>query len=954
MNRIPFLLALVWASLCAGADIRHVLFDFESGIEGWWGNPWGGGTCEVAASAEAKYGSGALRCTYRDVEKGANAVGPDLAADAPWRAQPWGGFSLWLRGDGSPAKLHIAIETTQDRSPDQPGGATFSVDVPLKDASWHRLEFSFSRLWNREKLRLDPARIRRFIFGATGSHDILLDQIGLEAPGRDCWAETRTQGPREGPGRLLSPPAWTQVGTEHLAVSLDLTPLRPEHDVLVAVACRLAEGVLEHRVTLTPGAVRTAEWSHGFSLSLTADEPALATVLIESPPGTRVASWEQSFVVHGPDPEAVVPPLPIYPVPKRIRRDEGVFRFAAVTRVRTEGVEARDVERTVGLFGREMASYYGRRVALSADGPAEMLCAVAPGTLDGGPERYELDVTPAQIRVRAQGPEGLYYALQSLLAAVDAETRSPREAVAPCLSITDWPSFPFRGVSVSNPTNRWGHPNDAGYPVEDFCDFLYRTVARQKLNKVVFIVPEGMRFESHPELASPNAWSKNELRRLVAFAEEHYIELIPLVTVLGHANWFTIKHPELIEPGNQHNIACVRMPETNRLIADVIAEVIEVFRPRTFHLGMDECWWRTLDKPPEERCPRCGEDWPDIVAGQATFFHDLLARQGIRAMMWGDMLLPEHNGGAPYHTARALPRIPRDMIVTNWSAGLAPDSSKRFRDAGLTVVRANSQGVPRAEAPYVIGNMMGLWSKVPWLTDTYHKTAAVYSYLAIPQAAEFSWNVDPSPGARGMQRDMLRERADSVLRRMALRSSPHAGAEQTPIPLARAVNEKVEGLGALPLGALHAARIRFETLDRVVFAEEVPTQIPVAARAAEVNVLVGCHLPAEAYDAFTERFRRKESMGGVDVGSVVFTYADGTSESLPLLYGASVLPWDRDLAPPYLYGAVGSVSVPGDAPEASVYVVQWVNPRPEETIVSMSLRTSGTEARPFLLAATRR
>jgi len=63
----PVLAALAFPLLATAqsAPAGLVLFDFESGIQEWWGNPWGGGECKVAPSADAKFGHGALACTYR-------------------------------------------------------------------------------------------------------------------------------------------------------------------------------------------------------------------------------------------------------------------------------------------------------------------------------------------------------------------------------------------------------------------------------------------------------------------------------------------------------------------------------------------------------------------------------------------------------------------------------------------------------------------------------------------------------------------------------------------------------------------------------------------------------------------------------------------------------------------------------------------------------------------------
>jgi hypothetical protein len=271
------------------------------------------------------------------------------------------------------------------------------------------------------------------------------------------------------------------------------------------------------------------------------------------------------------------------------------------------------------------------------------------------------------------------------------------------------------------------------------------------------------------------------------------------------------------------------------------------------------------------------------------------------------------------------------------------------------VVRANSFGVPRAEASYVGGNLMGLWSKTPWLTDTYYTTAPVYSFLSLPQAAEFSWNVDPRLDGRALSRELLDERADSVMRRIALRPSPRVGAETTPIGLGALATAAPEGLAALPDGTVEVARVRFVLGDRVLApAPDRPATVPVNAHAAEVDLLVACGLPTDKYESFVLRFRQQDSVRGVLIGAVEFSLADGSTETLELRYAHNVLPWDRTLAASYLYGALGSLSTTGDAPRASAYAVQWVNPRPEVGIERLSLRSAGTEAIPMLIAATRR
>ncbi len=976
-----------------------ILFDFEGGIQEWWANPWGGGECEVAPATDAKFGSGALTCTYRDVERGANAVSPFFAEDATWRHQPWGGISLWLKGDGSPAKVRIALETSQE------GSTGFSVNPPLEDTSWHRLYVPFRTFWSREKLRVDPSKLRRVIIGCSGTHEFRLDQIALEPPGRPVLTDPL---PSVQPGPMndaLPPPVLMALEDGRFEARLDLSGAHDRGDLVARASMTVAGGEKSQTEAKLRAADTTArEVSLVLSPAVGRDAAAALTVEVAEADGASLAAWGYSLPVFTPAIEPGPPPIAIYPVPKDLKKLEGRLRFRDRVRVAAVGLADEDVERTVGMFAREMQGYYGREIVTGSDAPeADVVAALLrsaqplpegflPKTMTGridelGEEGYLLRVTADRAVVAALSPRGVYYGLQSLLAAIDDVTVVPAEAAAPCCEIVDYPSLAFRGVSIPNPTARWAHPNDAWIDVRFFNDYVFRGMARQKLNKLVFIIGEGMEFDSHPELRAPQAWSKDELRALIDFARDNYIEVIPLVTVLGHANWFAIRHPELKEPGHDPNIACVRLPETNQLIADVFDEVIELFQPKTFHIGMDECWWKTLSLPEEERCPRCTGHWADIVAEQAAFFRNYLAERGIRAMMWGDMLLPEHNGGAPYHAARALERIPKDMMIANWSWSLAPDSSKRFRDVGLDVVQSNSRGVSRDQRPYLVGNLQGIWSKTSWLTDTYYKGSVNYSYLSLPQSAEFSWNIDPRLSAeRGFDWSMLDERAESILRRMSQKPSPLASGEQTPIDLSSACNISTHGadppsperwfgmppgrdLSQLPRGDVTVGRTRFyrpepdeeDAFDAIALTEDgQEVSIPVGQPAAEIRLLVTCHVPEDQREAFITQFHRKEAIRGVPIGTATFELADGTTDELPLLYAYNVLPWDRQESPPYLFGSLGALAVPlagepaeeAPPPTARVFVLQWVNPKVGENVERVTLRKTRTEAEVVVLAVT--
>ncbi len=598
-------------------------------------------------------------------------------------------------------------------------------------------------------------------------------------------------------------------------------------------------------------------------------------------------------------------------------------------------------------------------------------------------EGYLLEVTSKGVVIAGKSARGVFYGVQTFLQAVGLSTPTGGRPSCPSLSVADWPDLPVRAVTMSLPCDRWGHPNDAPFEPREFVEYLDRTLVRHKMNTLVLIVGQGVKLDSHPELAGPAAWSKEQLRQVLRFARERYLDVVPLQTILGHANWFTLHYKDLWEDGDYH-IACVSHPQTQQILTDVITEIADLFQPRRFHLGMDEAWWKTLDVPEEKRCKLCaGKPKSEIFAAQAIRYHDLLKARGIESMAWGDMLLPEHNGGTPYDTAKALERLPRDLILCNWSTSLAPLGSKRFRDAGFRVIQSNSAGVNRQQAEWLVGNMMGCWSKSPWVSESIGQGTQGFGYLPVLQSAERGWNTDTD-----LQRDSwalgpaFLDASAAARALLARPAAPNAVGPTRAVALGAAANLSTTageppspaqwfGLGAdesladLPRGEISVGGMPF-TLSgagrpNAVAFEAEPVVLPLRARVGALAVLAGCHLLEERRTAFLDRFKQKDAIRGVLVGSVRVCYGDGTTESLNLRYGVNVLSWKaRDKVQPACYGSAGALllSTAGQqrrdprARDAALYALQWANPHPEREVEKVEFLAAGTEAVPFVAALT--
>ena len=712
--------------------------------------------------------------------------------------------------------------------------------------------------------------------------------------------------------------------------------------------------------------------------------------------GEVVAYAAGRFKVFPPEEPRPKPWLALLPQPKELRPGQGRFFLPSETHIDTVDVPPEEVGNLTGALVEPLRKCYGLGWGPGTEGAVTLVLAEKPEQVRAHfpgdrsaafaalpAEGYLLEVTERGVAIAGKSARGVFYGIQTFLQAVGLATPVGQRPACPALSVRDFPTLGVRAVSMPFPNCRWGHPNDPPFEPERFKEYLERTLVRHKLNTLVLIVNQAIRLDSRPELAAPQAWSKAQVRDVLKFARRRYLEVVPLVTILGHAQWFTLNYKDLWEEGD-HLIACVSHPKTQQILTDVVTEVAELFQPRRFHLGMDEAWWRTLDVPEQERCKLCaGKPKSEIFASQLLRYHSLLKARGIETMIWADMLLTEHNGGPPYHTARALEALPRDVILCNWSTGVVPLSSKRFQQMRFRVIQSNSAGINREQADWVIGNMMGCWSKAPWLALT-TTDVQEFSYLPVLQSAERAWNPDADlqRDAWALSREFVDGRASEALALVARSPAPMAAGPAQPVSLADVVNLSTraarpaapgawfglapgESLVNLPARKVTVGGLPFTLLpatraNAVAFGAQ-PVSIPVKGKKGALAFLYGCHLPDELRGTFLDRFKQKEAILGVPIGALRVSYADGTAATIELRYGLNVLAWKfGEKLLPYCYGATGSLAASTAdmqardprGRDAFFFACDWGNPHPNKEIESIELISTGTEATPFLLAMT--
>ena len=392
-------------------------------------------------------------------------------------------------------------------------------------------------------------------------------------------------------------------------------------------------------------------------------------------------------------------------------------------------------------------------------------------------EAYEISISGSGTTIQAQTAEGEFRARQTLrkLALTDSSRL--------CCTIFDYPRYEHRGLMLDESRSFKG---------KEFTKKQINAMALLGLNSLHLHLTDaaGWRIEikSHPELTQKAAWrlgytyaewekrgypfasedapdayggyyTQDDLREIVAYAAERYIQVIPEIEMPGHSMEVNRTYPELAcvdAFGHRHNFSwdlCPGNEGTFKLLEDILSEVIDIFPCKYVHIGGDEAVmkdWRS--------CVNCKkrmekEGYSDVSQLQGYLVRRMasyLKSRGRTAVGWDEVL---ETG------------VPSDVVVMSWrgtaggekaaAAGhkviMAPNSHCYF-DYYQDLIRKEPLAVGEltslhwvytfdpGDDPAVLGLQANLWcEKIP--------TAAHAEYMLYPRLfaiAEIGW----SPASR--------------------------------------------------------------------------------------------------------------------------------------------------------------------------------------------------------------
>jgi len=155
--------------------------------------------------------------------------------------------------------------------------------------------------------------------------------------------------------------------------------------------------------------------------------------------------------------------------------------------------------------------------------------------LDIPDQGYLLNITEQKITIEAKDEAGLFYGFTTLDQI--AEDASLQGVNLPIAQIKDYPELTYRSI-------HWDvkHHLDK----EAYYYSLIDEMSRQKINGVILEIEDKLKYQIHPKIGSPEAFSINQWLAISQYANERHINISPLVQGLGHAS-FILKHPTYFE-----------------------------------------------------------------------------------------------------------------------------------------------------------------------------------------------------------------------------------------------------------------------------------------------------------------------------------------------------------------------------------------------------------------------
>lgn len=495
------------------------------------------------------------------------------------------------------------------------------------------------------------------------------------------------------------------------------------------------------------------------------------------------------------------PKFDITPTPLNIVSLDGSFTLSPKTCIFSNDKE---VQKVINYFGTKIKRSTGYDIVMAPKTNQDIITLKIVPNLTVNNEGYKLKVTNKHVQIEAKTPQGLFYGMQTLMQLLPPEIESPtiiknKEWTIPAVEITDEPRFKYRGQHL----DVCRHFADI-----DFIKKQLDVLAMFKINRFHWHLTEdqGWRIEikKYPKLTEiaskrtegegntygPFFYTQEQVKEVVLYAKERFIEVIPEIELPGHAVAALTAYPEYSCTGGpfevrnvwgiSHDIFCAGNDATFSFLEDIINEVAPLFESEYFHIGGDEA-----PKTEWKKCPKCqarikelgltGNDEHTAEEQLQSYFikriEKMVLENGKKMIGWDEIL---EGGLAPSATVMswrgekggiAAANMGHDVIMTpgQWlyldhyqgDPKISPTSIGGYLPLSKTY---SYDPVPESlsadKQKHIIGVQANVWTEYMYTTETMEWRA----YPRVIALSEVAWSAKKNKSYKDFERRIENQR----------------------------------------------------------------------------------------------------------------------------------------------------------------------------------------------------
>lgn len=206
--------------------------------------------------------------------------------------------------------------------------------------------------------------------------------------------------------------------------------------------------------------------------------------------------------------------------------------------------------------------------------------------------------------------------------------------------------------------------------------FLKEAIAKLALlgmNYFCLYTEDTYKVEGEPLIGyARGAYSKDEIRELVNFAEKFGINMFPCIQTLGHLEQI-LKYQRYWNLRDNDRVLNALQPETYDFVSKLISEASAPYKTNLIHLGMDETWGIGRGQTFKSNTPINPQK---IYAEYVAKIAKICEEKNLKPIIWGDFVLGR-TGEAPMKNEE-ISLIPQNVTLNYWNYYTADENVYKF------------------------------------------------------------------------------------------------------------------------------------------------------------------------------------------------------------------------------------------------------------------------------------